>query len=448
MKNNERKNFSEPSDKGGRIDLGKFSENPKKVKKTNVFKLLFKKNKAFDLSSDSDEKPTVDAEAKKISERFNVAYNVLWIVLIAFVVLFFVFFGDGITTGSMQYMFRNMFGHGDALGSVSEYYFSVNDNAVIGDFSGVPVLAGSDRVVIFAPDGSHQFSDESSYSLPVVKTSDKYILIYDQGGSEFAIYDAFGTRYSQDAPGRIYCGALADNGNSIIARRGSEYNSEIAIYSPNFEMINLIKKNNRVASLDIKDDGSEIALLSYSVGASGNVESELMLLETSSDTPKKLTLFNEGMPLECKYLEDGGVALLFDDALCILDSEGNRTASCTVDIKESCDYFLANDGSLIYYMKGYGDASSFVATFVRLSESSMKKAEYTDTGKVVTLNIHGDYAYIITEYSVIRLGAPDLQNKDIYIADRIIHSFAIISDDTYVCFADSIVKISFEGSKE
>ncbi len=442
MKNdNQRKKISENKD--GRIDFGKFSENHKKPKKTNVFKVLFRKNKAFDLHTESDEKPTVDAEAKKISERFNAAYNVLWLVLIAFVVLFFVFFGDGITTGSMQYMFRNMFGHGDGLGSATEYYFSVNDNATLGDFSGVPVVAGSDRVVIFAPDGSHQYSDESTYALPVVKTSEKYILIYDQSGTAFALYDAFGVRYSQGDGGRIYCGDVADNGTSIVARKGREYNSEVAIYNSNFDLLNLIKKNNRVAALDIKDDGSEIMILSYSVTADGRTESELMLLDTKSDSPRRLIAFDEGMPLECKYLENGGIALLFNDILCIIDGDGNKIASCAVNIKETYMYELSDNGQLAYCVRSRNDADIFSFDLVRLSQDGMKKSQCTVNGRVVGLNMYGDYAYIITENFAMKLDASDLENKEIFQTNEKIHSFAIISGDEYICFVDSIVKIDF-----
>ena len=184
MKDNEKNRNDIPGEElSKRIDFKKFAPEKPKKKKTNVFKSLFKKNKAFELSSDSDERATVDPEAKKISERYGLAYSILWIVLIVFVVSYFAFFSDSITTGSMQYVFRDMLGHGGGGQTVSGYGFSVNDNAVFTEFSGVPVIAGQDRVVIFAPDGSHQYSDESPYDTPSVESSEKYLLIYDENGN-------------------------------------------------------------------------------------------------------------------------------------------------------------------------------------------------------------------------------------------------------------------------
>ncbi len=441
--NQRRKNFSEQNQKDGKIDLKRFSENDEKEKKQNVFKVLFRKNKAFDLHSDADERPTVDAEAKKISERFNLAHNLLWIVLIVFVVIFFAFFSDSITTGSMQHMFRNMFGHGDVTGSVSEYYFSVNENAVFDGFSGVPVMAGSDRVVIFAPDGSHQYSDESKYSVPELKTSDKYILIYDKNGGMYGIYDAFGIRHSESG-NRIYGGALADDGTYAIARKGNEYNSEISIYTSNFELLNLIKKNNRVASVDIKADGSELMLLTYSVAPSGSVESELMLLETRSDSPRKLFTLNEGMPLECKYLENGQIALLFDDMLSILSSDGEEISSITVDVDEMYMYELFDNGALAFFERVHEDSDKFLFKFIKLDENGVKRAECAVSSRALDLNMYGDYAYIITEHEAVKFDTLNAEKVGSYQSDKKIYSLFTSSEKEYICFVDSIKEIKFE----
>lgn len=428
-----------------KIDFKRFSENREKQKKQNVFKVLFKKNKAFDSASDADERPTLDVEAKKISERFSLAHNILWIVLILFVVTYFAFFSDSITTGSMQHMFRNMLGHGDALGSSDKYGFSVNDNAVFAEFSGVPVMAGSDRVVIFAPDGSHQYSDESPYALPEIKVSDKYILIYDRSGNSFGIYDAFGTRYTENSGGKIYSAALADNGTYVVGRKGNEYNSEISIYTSNFELVNLIKKNNRVASLDIKKDGSEIMLLTYSVSPEGDVESELMLLETRSDSPRKLFTLNEGMPLECKYLADGRIVLLFDDTISVLDGDGKQIASMAIDIASSYIYALSERGELGYFSRGYVDSDKLTFHMLRLDENGVKRSQHDVSGKVTRLNMYSDFAYIITENKAIRISTGDTGDVSYFVSERKMYSLVRISGKEYIAFSDALEKIEFEN---
>lgn len=444
MKDNENKRNDIPKGENSeRIDFRKFAPQKEKSKKTNVFKLLFKKNKVFELSSDSDERPTVDIEAKKISERFGLAYSILWIVLIVFVVTYFAFFSDSITTGSMQSVFRNMLGHGKVEEAVPNYGYSVNDNAVFAEFAGVPVIAGSDRVVIFAPDGSHQFSDESSYALPAVKTSEKYVLIYDTLGGAFGIYDAFGPRYTEKDGARIIDGAVSDNGSCVIARKGSEYNSEISVYTPNFELLNLIKKNNRVASIDMKPDGSEIMVLSYYVYPDGNVESELMLLEVRSDAPRKLITLNEGMPLECRYLDSGRILLLFDDMISLLDKDGNEITSMSIDVSSMFSYTLSEKGELLYLTSSYSNTEDFTLDLLRLEENGVKKYQYKISGRPDTLNTHGNSAYIITKKKVLRLDTDGLKNAAAVSGNKKIYGVVVINGKEYVAYADSLIMSEF-----
>lgn len=440
LKDNEKKRSDIPKEEyTEKIDFKNFAPEKEKSKKTNVFKLLFKKNKAFELSSDSDERPTVDIEAKKISERFGLAYSILWIVLIVFVVMYFAFFSDSITTGSMKSVFRDMLGHGKTEGTVPNYGYSVNDNAIFTELAGVPAVVGSDRVVIFAPDGSHQFSDESPYEMPDVRTSEKYMLVYDTLGSAFGIYDAFGPRYTETTGGRIVSGAIADNGASVIARKGSEYSSEISVYTPNFELLNLIKKNNRVASIDIKPDGSEIMVLSYRVYPDGNVESELLLLEVRSDSPRKLLTLNEGMPLECKYLDSGQMILLFDDMICLFDNDGNEMTSTAIDTTSMFSYTLSENGELLYLTQSYSDSADFTVNLLKPTESGVKKYQCKISGKPSALSIYNDKAYVVSGSKVTRLDIDGLLNSATVSGDKTVYGVLIIDSKEYVAYADSLI---------
>ncbi len=430
-------------EKGEKIDFKKFSPESEKRKKNSALKLLFKKNKVFDLATDTEERPTIDLEAKKISERLGKVHSILWIVLIAFVVGYVTFFSDSITTGNMQHVFRNMLGHGSVEEAVHSYGYSVNDNAVYSEFSGVPVIAGSDRVVIFAPDGSHQYSDESVYTLPSIETSDEYILIYDTLGGAFGIYDAFGQRYAEKEGGRIVDGALSDNGTFVVARKGGDYNSEISVYAPNFELLNRIKKNNRVASIDVKSDGSEMMVLSYYVYPDGTVESELMLLEVRSDSPRKLLTLNEGMPLECKYTESGEIILLFDDMISLFDKDGNEILSMSLDVDEAFSYMLGENGEFLYLDSSYNDTEDFKVHLLRIEKGGVKKYEYAVRGRPSGLNMYGDKAYIVMGKSVLRLDTDTLQNAAWFESDRDIYALTVLGSLEYVAYSDALAVCSF-----
>lgn len=443
FKKNKNKNSSENIN-DGRIDLRKISENEGNEKKTNVFKLFFKSSKASDSYLSTDERPTVDVGAKKISEKFNVAHNVLWVVLVAFVVIFIAFFSDSITTGSMQHMFRNMLGQGANEVDTEGFYFSVNDNAFYGAMSGIPVVVGKDRVVIFSPDGSHEYSAISEYNVPKTDISDKYMLVCDIDGTLYGVYDEFGLRHSDLTGNTITAGAIADDGTHVVARKGNEYTSEITVYTSKFETLNLIKKNNKVASLDIKADASEIMLLTYDVAPTGETESELMLLEKNSDSARKLLTFERGTPLECKYLQNGEIALLFDDSFCILNADGETISSYAIDVNEMYIYELSDSGALLYAERTATYSEDFMFTLVAKDGKGLKKEQYGMIARPVSLNMYGDYAYIITENSIVKLSASELKKIGVYESESRLYSLIMLSGKEYACHSGSIIRIDFK----
>lgn len=427
----------------GRIDLSRISESEESEKKQNILKILFKNRKQKDKYSSDEERPTVDAEAKKISERFNVAHNTLWIVLLTFVVIFCIFFSEGVSTGNMQHIFRNMLGKGEATESVSSYYFSINKNAIFDSFSNVPIVAGSDRIIVFSPDGSHEYSKESQYMLPALKTSNRLALVYDKGGNAYGIYDEFGQRHFEEGGNKIYGGAIANDGTYAISRKGKEYMTEISVYTSTFETVTSIKKNNAFASMDIKDNGSEIMLVTYAVFPSGNVESEIMLLKNGEKTPRKLLTLEKGTPIECKYLENGNIALLFDKSYCIFDKDGNMLSSCAVDISDVYMYNISDDGKLLTAQRIYTGADTYKIELTHLDGVSMTKLKYTLKNRPVKLNMYDGYAYIITEDKIIRLGAGNFNDEKIYHSGRKINDLIFISKEAFVCTQDCISKINW-----
>ncbi len=433
---------------GERIDLRKISENPssssKKVKNQNVLTDIFSSRKKSRKYSYDDEHPVIDVEAKKISERFNRAHNAMWIVLIAFVIIFTLIFGESMTTGSMQHMFRNVFSGSKNEENVSNYYFSVNDNAVFAQFASVPVIAGSDRVIIFSPDGNHQYSEESDYALPEIVTSDKYILIYDKGEKTYGIYNEFGLIYSENKGNKLYGAVIANDGSYALARRGESHMTEVSVYNSSFVKTASIKKDSAYAAMDVKKDGSEIMIITYSVEGDGNVKSELLLLPKDATTPRASLPFNEGTPLACTYTSDGNIAILFDSFFCLLDKDGKTLMSCDVNINDMYMYHLSSGGYLSLMKRQYGNASIFTYELIKLDRDSMKKREYTLDDRPVGVNISGAYAYIITEKRITRLAVDNFRNEAVYNSDREIFSLLFIGEKRYICLTDEICKIDIK----
>jgi len=178
------------------------------------------------------------------------------------------------------------------------------------------------------------------------------------------------------------------------------------------------------------------------------VESEIMLLEKGQKTPRKLFTLENGTPIECKYLENGNIAVLFDRSLVLFDRDGEKLASCAIDMNSIYMYNMSDGGRLLFAERIYGSSNTYKVELVAFDGVSVKKSQYTLKNKPVELNMYGDYAYIITENKVVRLDAENFDNETNYLSDRKINSLIFLSEDVFVCTADSAVKIVWDKDPE
>jgi hypothetical protein len=192
--------------------------------------------------------------------------------------------------------------------------------------------------------------------------------------------------------------------------------------------------------MDMNGKTGEIALLTYSVSYDGKVESELMILDTESDAPKKIINLDEGLPIECRYLDNGNISVLFEDCLTLVDPLGGTFSSCALDCTDMYSYKLSDTGALVYAKRVADNSEKFSVHTVLMSENSVKSFSLLIDGRLVGLNISRETAYIITERSAVSVNMSSGKDKKVYSSDEKLKYFIEISDEIYACFATSIKK--------
>ena len=164
-----------------------------------------------------------------------------------------------------------------------------------------------------------------------------------------------------------------------------------------------------------------------------------MLLEVRSDSPRKLVTLNEGTPLECRYLGNGQILLMFDDMICLYDKDGNEMTSMAIDTTSMFSYTLSENGELLYLTQSYSDSADFTVHLLRPTENGVKKYQCKISGRPSALSIYGDKAYIVCGSKVTRLDTDGLLNAATVSGDKTVYGVLIIDSKEYVAYADSLI---------
>ena len=114
------------------------------------------------------------------------------IFVLVFLVLFFALNAHSLKLENFHYFFS------DLRASVAVRSYEQSPMEYVSDskqsfttFRGGLCIAGTHNVSVFTQTSRQLLSDTVNLSSPVVTASDKYVMVYDQGGRNFLVYNTF-----------------------------------------------------------------------------------------------------------------------------------------------------------------------------------------------------------------------------------------------------------------
>ena len=145
-----------------------------------------------------------EGEYNKFYDTVSAAYRVAeFAILAAF--LFFVIYSaianaGNVTYEKFDYIIRNF---AVSLDENSDYtssiFYSPDDNSSFSLFGGGIAVCTGSEVEIFSATGRKTCSERHGYVSPVLAASDKYVIVYEENGTEYSVYNTFSKVYSNKA---------------------------------------------------------------------------------------------------------------------------------------------------------------------------------------------------------------------------------------------------------
>ena len=300
----------------------------------------------------------------KISERFHVATFIVILIFAAFLIGAFIMFRSDITLENFRYLMRNVNFKLETRIPSSEndgIVYDAYDNRVFSDYRDYIATAGKSQLIISDITGNKSYAGSISYKTPVLRTSETYLACFDLCGNEFSLYTYFTQVKTDKTNYPIYDMSVSDNGYYAISTSDDLFAGIVEVYNNNFKQITRIKKNKYIVSADISKDGKNVVVARFGSNGQGVTISEIALHPTDSkDTVFTLT-FEDTVPREARYLEDGTIAFLTTENLIFISPEGNTETAYSYKDKNVKSCFISKD-SVLFYSSGIADTLSATLT--------------------------------------------------------------------------------------
>ncbi|MBQ6788744.1 MAG: hypothetical protein IJO81_00995 [Clostridia bacterium] len=300
-----------------------------------------------------EEKIRVDSEIKrrknryyeKVSDRYRTVGVLIILCLAVFGGVLLLKFGEYITYDNFVYLMRDFSSVTESASDFTEVSYQAQDSDVFVPFRDGFAAVGNSRVQIFDVGGSSLLTDSVSLSYPAAASSEKYLLVYDIGGTTYSIYNSITrvVKYETDMP--IVCASVADDGSYIIVTEGKESKYLVKYYNSAFKLKMTVRKDKYVTDGAISRDGEYFAVSSvYEEGAL--FMGEVSFYKRGADSEAASYTYSTSMPVSAVSHSNGGFTVLFDDAVRFYNEKGESAGECALS-GEKVTYFDAREDGCV-----------------------------------------------------------------------------------------------------
>ena len=186
--------------------------------------------------------------------------------------------------------------------------------------SGMAVV-GADVLRLYDGAGISLIEDKLGYTTPAVCASDKYVLVYDLGAKQYAVYNSLTRVIRRDTDFRVLCADMSDTGAYILVTRSNETRYVVEYYNEALSKTMSVYKDHYVLDAAIRDDGARFVICS-AIPSGTDLACEIALCQAGSAEAVRTVTYPGAMPLMVDFAPDGSFTVLCDTAVLTFDADG------------------------------------------------------------------------------------------------------------------------------
>ena len=360
-----------------------------------------------------------DIYLAKASYRYDYFKRILCLILVV-VIAFFLLSGN-LSYEKFFYLAKDIKLANDYVNSVHDTItYNSGNSQVFASYRGGIVVASRESISIFSAGGRELLSSNHSYGNPQLEISNKQVLLYDVGGTQFSLYNSFKKTQDEKLNYTIYGANMAPNGDFAIITKSDKYNSVVMVYKQNGTVYSYGFSSGRVCSVALSDNGKQLAVLLTNSNGS-EMKTELRLYNVGKDEYKSANISFSGVPFAVNILDGGNIFVVGARGVNVFNSNLNLTGEFLTD-NEIYLYSFGEDNIAVAYVSGKGGKTEVLL----LNRKCKSENKYQLEEGLIDVCLYKDSLFL-QELSGFR--RVDTKNGKSYSVEMIASGFEMIAID-------------------
>lgn len=257
--------------------------------------------------------------------------------------------------------------------------------------SGLAVLT-TDDFSVYSPTGAKVFSYSHSMINPVISSSKRRSVIYEENGTTLKVANNHSILFQQELENNIIHTCISDSNRIAVTARSDSHNGEVRVYNYNMDrrFIWYCATGFPVYSA-ISDSGKSLAVCTVQT-CQGLLTSEIFVIDASKGV-EKFSISDTDYPYKLIFIDDERLLIAYTDRVVLWDTKNNVQAA---QYSFSGESLLAIENAGPYIALAYGDYNRAAeSSVVLLSLDFEEKIKMTVPESVKDLSVSRSRIYIL-----------------------------------------------------
>ncbi len=309
----------------------------------------------------------------------------LCLLLIVCVIFFGIVFNIGkISADDFKRMFVRI-GNGlsaDAQETNGEIAVSDDPTMSALKFKDGVAVSTSDRLRVFDRSGIEFFSNKLVMADPIMRVTDKRIMIFDRGGKSIGVYTSFACIGEIKTENEIINASVNDKGYIAVATQADGYKSMVTMYNANMaEKYKYYSADGYILNTAVYGSGKQLACSALLAG--GN-KCRITAYNTSSEEPLCSVTLNSCFVYKLDYIAKDKLIAVTDTGWYLINTAENAVISSKAYSGASLSCFCADGTKGVFVFSDNGNRSSVsICDFIADTDS-----EFTVNGAVQSIAVN------------------------------------------------------------
>ena len=336
---------------------------------------------------------------------------------------------ENITYDNLLYLIRDLNISSVSEGGFGAVRYDEQQNMLFGEFQNNLAVAGSSGIRLYDGGGSCVLSDSLAYKNSVLETGDKYMLLYDAGGTEYALFTSLACVMQGKTEHTLQYASVSDSGAYCTVTRSDETKYKITLYNAAFLEIAGYYLDSYVIAAAVHPDGKSVAALTVTP-SDWSVQGAVSLFSAFSRETKSVSLGNS-FPTAVRYMKNGTLVVICDDCVMYLGENGEELARISLGSSALSFCSISDNKTALVCRENVLGSSSRILV---LDSTGKILFDETCSGKVtsVTASSGENAAYIVFGD---RVECVSVLGKQSYPYSGHLHALREIAGCPVLCFA-------------